>query len=83
MTVKQNVPWWGRPEAPRRASGSDPVLTYGPTNPQWAAGWDAGNNLGLTHPDDQAWCNGYNKGWEDALDERFPGWRTPVDDDEE
>jgi len=82
MTPRQN-----RSGGPRTGAGSGPVSKYRPAEPkggQWALGWEAGHEHGLHAPlGEPGYQDGWLEGFYSAMDERSPGWRTPVDDDDD
>ncbi|HAM42201.1 MAG TPA: hypothetical protein DCP69_12975 [Candidatus Omnitrophica bacterium] len=65
----------GRPGVLRTGGGGRPVLK--PGSLQWAAGYEQGSQYGQNHPNNQDWLDGWTAGYYAAMDERFPGWRTP------
>lgn len=71
-----------RPRSPRTSADAGHGLKHAPGNLQWAAGWEQGNQFALNHPNDDDWLAGWETGWYQGMDERFPGWRTPVEEED-
>ena len=72
-----------RPSVLRTGTDAEAVLKHSPQNLLWAAGWEQGSQYGWNHPNEQDWLDGWTAGYYAAMDERFPGWRTPVEEDDD